>query len=100
MQKFTYSVVYVVLWLIEMAILARFILKLLGANPANQYVAFAYSAGAVFAGPFMNIFGIITENGIIVEPSLLLAMVFYAVVGFLLISLLDMVARRYPTRFS
>lgn len=99
-QQFAHTMIYFVLWVIEMALLLRFILKLLGANPANQLVVFAYSAGAVFLGPFANIFGAIMENGIIIEPSILVAMMVYAIIGYLLVALMGMASRRYPTHFS
>src|SRR5688500_19004581 len=85
-QRFAYDMIYYVLWMIEIVLFLRFLLKLLGANPANEFIAFLYSLAGVLMGPFLDIFGVSSVNNMVLEPSVLVAMVFYAIVAYVLVA--------------
>lgn len=71
----------------------RFVFKLLGANPANDFVDWIYDTSAVLLQPFRGIFPTeVIERTYVLEFSTLFAMVVYAVAGYLLFALVDAVA--------
>lgn len=71
----------------------RFVFKLLGANPVNDFVDWIYETSAVLLQPFRGIFPVeVIDRTYVLEFSTLFAMMIYAVVGYLLIALVDAVA--------
>ena len=61
----------------------RFVLVLLGANPANGFTNFIYTISHPFAAPFFGIFGYSLKYGVSrVELSTLVAMAVYALVAY------------------
>jgi len=84
-QQFAYDVVYYVLWAVEIILSLRFGLKLLAANQANEIISFIYSISSVLMGPFDGMFGTSSVNGMTLEPSVLIAMIFYAIAGYILV---------------
>ncbi|MDO8530407.1 MAG: YggT family protein [bacterium] len=89
-QRFAYDMVYYALWIIEIILFLRFLLKLLGANPVNEFISFLYSISGVLMGPFTDMFGVSAVNNMVLEPSILIAMVFYAIVAYVLVTFLRM----------
>jgi hypothetical protein len=87
------NIVWYVLGAAEILLAARFILKILGANPGSGFVDFVYSVTGILTAPFDNIFGVsMTVAGDIqsvFEPSILVAMAVYAVVAWGLVKLLN-----------
>jgi len=87
----TRSSAYYVLGVIEVLLAFRLIFKLLGANSLNGFVAFLYTITGVFAAPFLGIFGNIVSRGAvassILEPSTIIAMIFYVIVARGIVSL-------------
>ena len=81
-------VVNAVIGIIEVILLLRVGLELLGANPATPFVAWIYNVSAVFIAPFIGVFpGIqITQNSVL-DIVAIIAMVGYAILGWLLIEL-------------
>lgn len=78
------------LLVLEVALGLRFLLKLIGADPANPFASFLYNLTGIFLFPFKGIVSNPTfgPNGIAVfEVSTLVAMVIYGVI-FLLVKLL------------
>jgi uncharacterized protein YggT (Ycf19 family) len=66
----------------------RFILKLFGANDANDFVGWVYDMSAVLLEPFRGIFPVeVIERQYVLEFSTLFAMVIYAILGMLLLAL-------------
>ena len=84
-KRFAYDIIYYVLWVIEIVLFLRFLLKFLGANPLNGSVDFFYSATAVLENPFSGIFGSPASGGIIFDPSILVAMIAYAITAQILV---------------
>lgn len=94
-ERFAYDMIYYVLWIVEVVLFLRFALKLLAANPANEAVAFFYSISLVLVGPFNGMFGTSAVGNMILEPSVLIAMVFYAIIGYILVSFVKMIGSAY-----
>jgi len=60
----------------------RFALALLGANPANQFANFIYSASHPFVAPFFSLFGYNLQYGVSrFETYTIVAMLVYAVIA-------------------
>jgi hypothetical protein len=75
------QIVYYILSLIEVLLLFRFVLKLLGANPVAGFTSFIYGATYVFASPFLNVFRITYVSGSIFEWTTILAMLVYWIIA-------------------
>lgn len=75
------QVVWYILGVIEVALAFRFVLKLLGANPAAGFTDFIYTITYVFAAPFLNVFRITHVAGSTVEWTTILAMFVYWVLA-------------------
>jgi hypothetical protein len=99
-QQFAYNIIYYVLWTVELVLLLRFVLKLVGINPANELVAFLYAVSGALLGPFNTMFVPTYFNNMTLEPSVLIAMIFYAVVAYILVSLLKMIEYKEPREFN
>ena len=71
----------------------RLLLKLLGANPSSGFVDFIYSVTNVLTAPFDNIFNVATVDSAqvksVFEPSIIVAMVVYALIAYGLRKLLS-----------
>jgi len=82
------QVVWYILGFIEIILAFRFVLKLLGANPAAGFTSFVYGLTYIFATPFLTVF----QNtrviaGSIFEWTTLLAMFVYWVIAIGIIKL-------------
>ena len=82
------QIVWYILGIIEVLLAFRFVLKLMGANPAAGFSAFIYGATYVFAAPFLRVFGLTQVAGSILEWTTLLAMFVYWVLAYGIIRLL------------
>ena len=63
---------------LEILIVLRIILKLIGANPYNPTVALIYSFTSLFLIPFRGLISSPTNGGMILETSSIFAIVIYA----------------------
>lgn len=90
-----YYLVYYLTGLIEILLAFRFVFKLLGANPSSGFVAFIYSLTHPFLAPFSGIFHVSTTTGAettsVFDPAILIAIVVYALIGWGIAKLLDVV---------
>lgn len=82
-----------VVWYIDGILLAllafRFVFALLGANPANGFANFIYSASHPFVSPFFGIFNYNIRYGVSrFETYTLLAMVVYSLIAYAIVKLL------------
>lgn len=76
------QIVWYILGLIEILLLFRFVLKLLGANTGAGFTKFIYGITQIFAAPFISVFRITyTEGSSIFEWTTLLAMLVYWIVA-------------------
>ena len=81
------QIVWYILGIVEILLAFRFVLKLLGANPAAGFSQFIYGITYVFAGPFLAVFQRTEVVGSIFEWSTLLAMLVYWIVAWGIIKL-------------
>lgn len=88
------NVVWYIVGFIEVLLAFRFVLKLFGANPASGFVNFIYSVTGVLTAPFDNIFGVTSPEAgsvqSVFEPSILVAAVVYALIGWGIVKLLSL----------
>jgi hypothetical protein len=79
---------------VEIILMLRFVLKLFGANPSNGFVDFVYTVTGVLTAPFDSIFGVSKPQAgdvnSVFEPSILVAAVIYALIGWGIVKLLNL----------
>jgi hypothetical protein len=71
------QVVWYITGILEVLLVFRFFLKLLGANPNAGFTDFIYRVTYVFAAPFLNVFRVTAVEGSVFEWTTLLAMLVY-----------------------
>ncbi len=82
------QIVWYILGLIEALLAFRFVLKLLGANPAAGFSHFIYSVTYIFATPFLSVFrNTNVVQGSTFEWTTLLAMLVYWIIAIGIIKL-------------
>jgi len=87
-----------VLGIAELFIVARIILKLFGANPQAPFVIWVYEISKSLISPFLGMFpSPVLEGGFVIEFSAIFALIVYAVVGYLIIELLEYVSYHAPS---
>lgn len=88
------NAVWYLVGFVEILLAFRFVLKLFGANPTSGFVDFVYTITGVLTAPFDNIFGVTTPEAgdveSVFEPSILVAAVVYALVGWGIVKLLNL----------
>ncbi len=89
--------IYFVLGVIEIFLLFRLLLKLLGANPASGFVNFVYNISGFFNAPFKAIFHSTATNGDVTkgifEPATLVAAIVYVVLAWGIVKLVHLNSR-------
>jgi hypothetical protein len=90
------QVVYVLLGALDALLLIRFALKLLGANPDATFTSFVYGLTEIFVAPFEGVFPVLHSKGSVLELSTLLAIIVYALIAWLIASLIDAIGSRRP----
>lgn len=82
------QIVWYILGLMEVLLAFRFVLKLLGANPAAGFTSFIYGVTYIFATPFLTVFrSSQIAEGSVLEWTTLLAMFVYWVLAIGIIKL-------------
>jgi uncharacterized protein YggT (Ycf19 family) len=75
----------IVLSIIELGLSLRFFFRLVGANPASSFVRFLYDATDGLMAPFSGIFAPVpVVQGGFIDWSVLVAMLIYALVGYVI----------------
>jgi len=87
------SVINIVLTFVEALLLFRLVLKLFAANEGASFVRWIYQTSEPLLKPFEGMLPTVVESGAVVEMSTLFAIMVYAVVGYLLIAIVDAVYR-------
>lgn len=82
------QVAWFVTALIATVIALRFALKLLGASPQAEFVGFVYGVTAPLVAPFRGIFPDTAQGYFVFEPSSLVAMVIYLLIGWGVVALI------------
>jgi hypothetical protein len=81
------SITYFILGVLEVLLLLRLLLRLLGANEGSGFVAFIYALTHIFVGPFNGIFNDQAVGNSVFEFSTLVAMIVYALLAWGIVSL-------------
>ncbi len=88
------NAIWFIVGLIEVVLGLRFIFKVLAANPASGFVSFLYSVSGFLSAPFDNIFGVSSAPASpvasVFEPSILVAMAVYVLIGWGIIKLISL----------
>jgi len=97
-ESFTIKrVIYFILGLLEVFLAFRLVFKLLGANPVSGFVSFIYSTTQIFLAPFTAIFRSAVTQGIetsaVLEPSVIIAMIVYALIAWGIVKLITVRGR-------
>lgn len=82
------QVVWFLAGLIDVILAIRFVMKLLGANPASGFVSFMSSISEPLVAPFRGIFGTPAAGGSVLEPASLVAIVIYSLIAWGLVALI------------
>ncbi len=83
---------------LESAIGLRILLKLIAANPANLFAHFVYQVTDVFLRPFAGLVANPGGGGTVLEITSLVALLAYALLGWILVTLLRLALFRTRTR--
>ena len=90
-----------IIWLLfgglEALIGIRVILMLIGANPGNWFAAFVYQLTQLFLWPFQNLIANPSVQNMTLEVTSIIAMIVYALLGWLIVRLIWVIFYRSPT---
>ncbi len=75
------QLVWLVFGILEALLALRFVLKLIGANPASPFAVALYGFTNLFLFPFAGLTGTPAVGGMVLEFSTVIAMVVYALIG-------------------
>ena len=75
------QVVWLLLSIFEALLALRFVLKLIGANPASPFAVALYGFTGLFLYPFAGLIGTPAMGGMVLEVSTLIAMAVYALIA-------------------
>lgn len=78
------QLVYLFFGVIDGLLLIRFVLKLLAANPHSPFASWVYSFTGFFLAPFRNLLPSIGNEQSVLETSVLIAILVYALLGWAL----------------
>jgi len=93
-HKFIVQIIDVFVTIVLGFLVFRFVLKLFGASSSSGFVDWMYRTTKPLIAPFKGAFpSPVIERGLVFEFNTLLAIVVYALLGWLLVSLVDLVAR-------
>lgn len=80
------KIVYYILGVLEVLLVFRLILKLLGANPSSSFVSIIYTVSRILLAPFSGIFRTAVTEGLetqsVLEPANIIAMIVYALIAY------------------
>ena len=83
--------IYLLFGILEGLLAIRFVLALLGANPAAGFAQFIYSITKPFLAPFAGLFGTARSGGSVFDVSPLVAILVYALIAWVLVKALGLV---------
>lgn len=89
MYRLLRSIIDVILFVIELFLGLRLLLRLFGANPDAGFVAWIYKTSEPLLAPFLGMFpSPVIDGQFVLEFNTLIAMIVYALAGYLLQQLL------------
>jgi hypothetical protein len=83
--------IYLLFGILEGLLAIRFVLPLLGANPAAGFAQFVYSITRPFLAPFVGLFGTARFGGSVFEVNPLVAILVYALIAWVLVKAVGLV---------
>ena len=99
------EVIYLVFGIVDGLLLVRLLLKLLGTNPDAPFSSFIYGLTDFLLGPFKSMLPATVSGKTIFEPSVLIAILVYALLAWVLTKIVEIaysrsvvVARRSSSR--
>jgi len=87
------QIIWFVLGLIEVLLIFRIVLKMLGANQYVGFTSLIYSSTAALVAPFNGIFGVSSAGNFLIEWSTIIAAIVYFFIAWGLVYLLNII---YP----
>lgn len=91
-------IMYTLLGIVEILLGLRFILKLIGANPASGFTVFIYGITNILVAPFNALVGTPAFGGSTFEVTTLIAMAVYALLFWVLVRVIKIFAGRTTAR--
>src|SRR3989344_7887554 len=95
-----YQIIWYILGFVEILLVFRIGLKVLGANPGSGFVDLIYNVSDPFALPFAGIFGVTVSQDNVFEWSTFVAMAVYAVVAYGIVKLYQLIKPTNPVEVS
>lgn len=87
--------IYYIVGVIEVLLVFRFTLKILGANPVSPFVSFIYTLSGIFVAPFRGIFRSAVAEGLettsVLEASTVFAILVYLVIAVGIVELVKII---------
>ncbi len=87
-----------ILGVLEILLGLRFVLRLIAANPGSGFAEFIYGTSAVFVAPFANLVATPTARGAALEVTTLIAMAVYALLFWIVLSIIPILVDRPSAR--
>ncbi len=78
------QLIWLFLGILEAILALRFLFKLIGVNEANTFASFLYGLTKLFVLPFESLIGAPSTAGMTFEFTTLIAMIIYALIGWVL----------------
>jgi uncharacterized protein YggT (Ycf19 family) len=91
------EVVYLVFGIIDGLLLIRLLLKLLGANALAGFASFVYGLTDFFMAPFRNLLPAVGSETSVLETSVVIAIIVYALIGWVVARLIAIMFFRSVT---
>jgi uncharacterized protein YggT (Ycf19 family) len=85
------DLIYLVFGVIDGLLLIRVVLKLLGANTGAAFTQWVYNVTDFFLAPFHNLLPAIGNNNSVLEMSVIVAILVYALIGWVLARLMAII---------
>ena len=85
------QVIYFIFGVINVLLVLRFVLLLLGASQASSFVSLVYGLSRPFALPFQRIFAEPAFNGSVIEWASLVGIVVYSLIAYGLVRVVELI---------
>lgn len=82
------SFVWLLFGVLDVLLLFRFALKLMGANPENAFASFIYDLSDLFVSPFVGLIETPTSGDLVFDVPVLVAIIVYSLVAWILVQLM------------
>ena len=85
------QVIYFIFGIVNVLLVLRFVLLLLGASQASSFVSLVYGLSRPFALPFQRIFAEPAFNGSVIEWASLVGIVVYSLIAYGLVRVVELI---------